>query len=206
MRRKPVGDMCSVLDASFGEQKSSAVYSVIHSRSLEGEPGLRLLGRIAGKVGCDPVAALDMEPDYVKAILAPLGMLGRPILFLTDGQRPEILERLQQDPDIGANIVLVPAEASWVGGDITAAIMADVFIGNPASTFSGFIVSSVSLSLAVRPSFEHRRTHSKKQAKTRVAFGYRTNFLFRKRDVNGEWVDVCDERGIFDTKVMNVMA
>jgi len=182
MRRKPVGDMCSVLDASFGEQKSSAVYSVIHSRSLEGEPGLRLLGRIAGKVGCDPVAALDMEPDYVKAILAPLGMLGRPILFLTDGQRPEILERLQQDPDIGANIVLVPAEASWVGGDITAAIMADVFIGNPASTFSGFI------------------------AKTRVAFGYRTNFLFRKRDVNGEWVDVCDERGIFDTKVMNVMA
>lgn len=182
MRRKPVGDMCSVMDALFGEQKRYAMYSVIHSRSLEGEPGLRLLGRIAGKAGCDPVAALNMEPEYVKAILAPLGMLGHPIVFLTDGQRPEILEKLMADPEIGPNIRVVPEEASWVGGDITAAVMSNVFIGNPASSFSGFI------------------------AKTRMALGYRTNFMFRRKERNGEWVDSCDQQGIFDKMVMSSMA
>jgi len=182
VRGQPVGDMCSVIDALFGEQKRSAAYSVIHSRSLEGEPGLRLLGRIAKKVGCDPVAALEMEPEYVKAILAPLGMLERPILFLTDGQQPEILDKLLADPEIGPHIIVVPEEASWIGGDITAAVMSNVFIGNPASSFSGFI------------------------AKSRLALGYHETFLFRKKDSNGEWVNVCDERGIFDKKVMNAMA
>mmetsp|Transcript_50117 Transcript_50117/g.106645 ORF Transcript_50117/g.106645 Transcript_50117/m.106645 type:complete len:453 (-) Transcript_50117:32-1390(-) len=182
MRRKPVGDMCSVLDAMFGSEKHSAVYSVVHSRSLEGEPGLRLLGRIARNIGCDPVAALDMDPEYVKAILAPRGMLEHPILFITDHQRPEILEKLLADPEIGPNIHLIPDEASWVGGDITVAVMSNVFIGNPASSFSGFI------------------------AKSRVALGYDTNYLFRKKTNKGEWVDVCDERCIFDQKVMNAMA
>jgi len=182
MRQKPVKDMCSVIEAIFGNEKHSAVYSVVHSRSLEGEPGRILLGRIAGKVDCDPVAALDMEPEYVKAILEPLGMLEHPILFITDNQRPEILEKLLADPDIGPNIRLIPEEASWVGGDITLAVMADVFIGNPASSFSGFI------------------------AKSRVSLGYDDNYLFRKKNDDGEWVDVCDERCIFDHKVMNVMA
>eukprot|EP00580_Thalassiosira_gravida_P008657 CAMPEP_0201627596 /NCGR_PEP_ID=MMETSP0493-20130528/2746_1 /ASSEMBLY_ACC=CAM_ASM_000838 /TAXON_ID=420259 /ORGANISM="Thalassiosira gravida, Strain GMp14c1" /LENGTH=62 /DNA_ID=CAMNT_0048098097 /DNA_START=1 /DNA_END=186 /DNA_ORIENTATION=+ len=62
------------------------MYSVIHSRSLEGEPGLRLLGNLAHRSGCDPVAALEMKPDYIKAILKPLGMMKHPIVFITDGQ------------------------------------------------------------------------------------------------------------------------
>ncbi|KAL7531382.1 hypothetical protein ACHAXR_004006 [Thalassiosira sp. AJA248-18] len=181
-RRLPVQDMCSVLDTMFGVDKRSVVYSVIHSRSLEGAPGLRLLGRIARYVGCDPVAALDMEPEYIKAILEPLGMLDKPIVFITDHQRPEILEKLLADPDIGRSIRFIPEEASWVGGDITVATMADVFIGNPASSFSGFI------------------------AKSRVALGYDTNYLFRRKNDNGEWVDVCDERCIFDSKAMSSMA
>lgn len=202
LRRKSVQNMCSVIDAMFGggnnnmngndvEKESTAVanmvYSVIHSRSLEGDPGIRLLARIAKNSGCDPMAALDMEPEYIKAILAPLGMLDKPIVFITDHQRPEILQRLLDDPDIGPNIHLVPDEASWIGGDITVATMADVFIGNPASSFSGFI------------------------AKSRVALGYDTNYLFRKRVYDKEtkkdtWVDVCDSRCIFNEKVMNAMA
>lgn len=181
MRNKPVGNMCSVLDAIFGRERHNAVYSVVHSRSLEGDPGKQLLARIARNIGCDPMAALDMEPEYIKAILAPLGMLEHPILFITDHQRPEILEKLLADPDIGPKIHLIPEEASWVGGDITVAVMANVFIGNPASSFSGFI------------------------AKSRVALGYDTNYLFRKM-IQGEWIDVCDERCIFDQKVMNAMA
>jgi len=128
------------------------------------------------------MAALDMEPEYVKAILEPLGMLKHPILFITDHQRPEILEKLLADPDIGPNIRLIPEGSSWVGGDITVALMSNVFIGNPASSFSGFI------------------------AKSRVALGYDTNYLFRRKNQNGKWVDVCDHRCIFDKKVMNAMS
>jgi len=182
MRQKPVGDMCSVLEAIFGSEKHSAVYSVVHSRTMEGDPGLRLLGQIANRSGCDPVAALNMEPEYVKAILAPLGMLDHPILFITDQQRPEILEKLLADPEIGPNIRLIPDEASWVGGDITVAVMANVFIGLPASTFSGFI------------------------AKSRVALGFDATYLFRKKNKAGEWVDACDEHCIFDKHVMRSMA
>ncbi|KAL7538939.1 hypothetical protein ACHAXR_008894 [Thalassiosira sp. AJA248-18] len=188
MKRKPVEDMCSVLDTMFGIDKRSTVYSVIHSRSLEGDPGKRLLGHISKKgrdangIGCDRTAALDMEPEYIKAILEPLGMLDKPIVFITDHQRPRIQEKLLADPDIGPNIQLIPEEASWVGGDVTVAVMADVFIGNPASTFSGFI------------------------AKSRVALGYDTNYLFRRMNDAGVWVDVCDHRCIFDTRVMGAMA
>jgi hypothetical protein len=55
---------------------------------------------VSAATGCDPVAALEMEPEYVKAILEPLGMLNHPIVFMTDHQRPEILERLMADPDL----------------------------------------------------------------------------------------------------------
>ncbi len=78
---KPVEDMCSAIDASLGEEKSSAIYSVIHSRKLEGQ-GHKLLEKTSEVTGCDPVAALDMEPDYVKAILEPIGMLEHPILLM----------------------------------------------------------------------------------------------------------------------------
>jgi len=181
MRNFPVRNMCSVLDAIFGSEKESAVYSVIHSRSME-SAGENLLARISRNSGCDKEAALKMEPEYVKAILEPLGMLEHPILFITDHQKPEILEKLLADPDIGPNIHLIPEEASWAGGDITAAVMSTAFIGNPASSFSGFI------------------------AKSRVALGYGNNFLLRKKNEDGEWVDVCDHRCIFDKSVMHVLA
>jgi hypothetical protein len=193
MRHKPVRDMCSVMDAVFGgggsgssstrnESINSAIYSVVHSRSFEGVAGHPLMDRIAASIGCDPIAALEMEPDYVKGILEPLGMLKHPIYFISDNQRPEILERLLADPEIGSNIYLIPEEASWIGGDITIATMANVFIGSPASTFSGFI------------------------AKSRVALGYNNNFLFRKRIGDGTWVEVCDYRCVFDKDVLKSMA
>jgi len=40
------------------------------------------------------------------------------------------------DTDIGPLIRLVPNEARWYGGDTTLGVMADVFIGNPASKIS----------------------------------------------------------------------
>jgi hypothetical protein len=135
IRHRNVNDMCAGINGLFGPNgQSSQIYSVIHSRNLEGA-GHELLARVATNSGCDPEAALNMEPEYIKAILEPIGMLSHPIVFLTDHQRPEILKRLLADRDIGPMIHLVPDDASWVGGDITLGIMANAFIGNPASTF-----------------------------------------------------------------------
>ena len=140
-----------------------------------------MLARIAEGTGCDPIAALEMEPEYIKAILEPIGMLDHPIIFITDHQRPDILDRLLEDPDIGQNIHLAPDDASWVGGDMTIALMADVFIGNPASTFSGFIV------------------------KSRMALGYEKNYLFRRKTAQGKWIDVCGSFCIFNNLKMHAM-
>jgi hypothetical protein len=54
-----------------------------------------------------------MAPDYIKAILEPLGMLEYLVLFITDNQRPEILEKLLSDPVIGSSIQLMPSDLSW---------------------------------------------------------------------------------------------
>jgi hypothetical protein len=129
MRNKPVKDMCSVIDATFvgstttatsssstTTSTAAAIYSVIHSRSLEGEPGIRLLEKISRRSKCDPLGALLMEPDYIKSILQPLGMLNHPILFITDHQNPSIFNKLLADPMIGPYIQLIPEDSSWVGG------------------------------------------------------------------------------------------
>jgi hypothetical protein len=181
VKNRNVGNLCSVVDGVFGEERQNAKYSVIHSRSLEGAPGLRLLGILSGTSGCDPVAALNMEPEYIKAILGPVGLLNNPILFISDNQRPEILEKLLADEDIGPQIRVVPKELSWVGGDLAVAIMANAFIGNPASTFSGFI------------------------AKSRIALGFDNNFLFRVKK-GDKWMDSCEDRCIFYKWVMRSMA
>jgi hypothetical protein len=137
---------------------------------------------VAKNSGCDPEAALNLPPDYIKAILEPIGMLNHPIVFLTDHQRPEILQKLLADKDIGPMIRLVQDDASWVGGDITLGVMSNVFIGNPASTFSGFI------------------------AKSRLALGCENNYLFRAKNKNGEWEDVCEKRCVFWKRILWNMA
>jgi len=186
IRHRNVNDMCTGIHGLFGQtdQQTSSpqIYSVIHSRNLEGKAGHELLARVAKNTGCDPEAALNMEPEYIKAILEPIGMLNHPIVFLTDHQRPEILERLRADKDIGPMIHLVPDEASWVGGDITLGIMANAFIGNPASTFSGFI------------------------AKSRLALGFEGTYMFRAKNGNGEWEEVCEKRCIFWKRMLWNMA
>eukprot|EP00578_Thalassiosira_sp_NH16_P016661 CAMPEP_0181112936 /NCGR_PEP_ID=MMETSP1071-20121207/20075_1 /TAXON_ID=35127 /ORGANISM="Thalassiosira sp., Strain NH16" /LENGTH=480 /DNA_ID=CAMNT_0023196931 /DNA_START=60 /DNA_END=1502 /DNA_ORIENTATION=- len=219
--RKPVRDMCSVIDAIFpttaasdgdnnneeegGDATTSdattdypsssdrVVYSVIHSRSMSKEGGSgvsageTLLRGVSNHAGCDPIAALEMRPDYIKSILRPLGMLRHPIVFISDGQDSLVLERLRDDPELGPLIRTIPPNnygvtPSWIGGDITLGVMSDVFIGNPASTFATFI------------------------AKARLALGFENNYLFRAKDEDGNWKTVCGDGCLFDHGVLNVMA
>ncbi|KAL3773626.1 hypothetical protein ACHAW5_008213 [Stephanodiscus triporus] len=179
----PVRDMCSGIDALFGKKKRKhAIYSVIHVRSLEGRPGMRLMNRLAQDTGTDPDAALRMEPEYVKSILRHVGMIEYPIVVITDGEDPTVLERLLDDREIGHNVYVIPPAASWLGGDMTAAIMSNVFIGNPVSTFSAFI------------------------AKSRLALGFGHNYLFRAKDENGEWRTICGDSCLFDRTFVGPMA
>jgi len=183
-RNRPVEDMCSGIKGVFGEGNdvSSTIYSVIHSRSLEGEPGRRLLASVARKSGCDRQAALLMEPEYVKSILEPLGMMHYPIVFISDGQDLRILQKLKDDPQLGPLMREVPGGYSWIGGDMTLGIMSNVFIGNPASTFAGII------------------------AKTRLAFGFGHSHLYRAQDEHGQWREVCGDHCVYDKSILGVMA
>mmetsp|Transcript_29515 Transcript_29515/g.62635 ORF Transcript_29515/g.62635 Transcript_29515/m.62635 type:complete len:462 (+) Transcript_29515:110-1495(+) len=169
---RTVRDMCSGIDSLFAkeeeESQGSAIYSVIHLRLLEHD-GKKILGYVAKATGCDPLAALAMRPDYVKSILAPLDMLKHPIVVITDGENNFALQRLKADPDIGPVLRVVPKESIWFGGDVTLGVMANVFIGNPASTLSGFIGQS------------------------RKALGFGHNYLFRAKDENGGWYTVCGD-------------
>jgi hypothetical protein len=173
---EPVRDMCSGLDAIFGTRnKKDIIYSVIHQRHM-------VMNKMNLKSGCHPTGAMNMEPEYVKAILRPLGMLQHPIVLLTDGGDPSVAQRLMADPEIAPMLRLIPASSSWVGGDITLGIMSNVFIGNPASSFSGFI------------------------AKSRLALGFGHNYLFRAKNQDGNWYTVCGDTCIFDREIMGRMS
>ncbi|KAL7463604.1 hypothetical protein ACHAXS_003963 [Conticribra weissflogii] len=184
---KPVLDMCSGIDAVFnvGDDRETTttklnnneIYSVIHSRSLEKEGPWRLM-KMSNWTNCDPKGALEMRPEYIKSILEPLGMVHFPIVVITDGQNEEVIQRLRNDTEIGPQLRLVPSNASWIGGDMTLALMSNVFIGNPASTFSGFIV------------------------KSRLAMGFGHNYLFRAKNETGEWVNTMGAQDIFDRTLL----
>ena len=172
--------MCNGIDSVFGADKKDVIYSVIHQRSFEGHE--KVMKRMSGISGFHPTAAIDMSPGYIKSILRPLGMLQHSIVLITDGQNWESIRRIVSDEEIGPKLRLVPQEASWIGADITLAVMSNVFIGNPASSFSGFI------------------------AKSRLALGFGHSYLFRNLDEQGEWVSTCGDTCVFDKHVMGSMS
>ena len=180
---KPVQDMCSGIVAIFGDDSydEKVIYSVIHIRGL-GQSGTTLMKRMSQMSGCDPKAALHMQPEYIKSILRPLGLLKHEIVLITDGQDFNTIRALISDPEIAPKLRLVPEEATWIGGDITLAVMANAFIGNPVSTFSGFI------------------------AKSRLALGFGHSYLFRAQNDKGQWHTVCGDTCVFDNSIMSSMS
>ncbi len=178
----PVQEMCSDLNGVFGKYYKETLYSVIHQRHLEGNPGIQAMYRMKKRSGCDAKGALNMKPDYIKSILEPLGMLRYPIVLISDGEDPTVLARLKADPDISKVLRVVTQKDGWIGGDITLAVMSNVFIGNPASTFSGII------------------------AKARLALGFGHNYMFRAKDENGQWYTVCGDTCVYENKIMGAMS
>mmetsp|Transcript_27321 Transcript_27321/g.42927 ORF Transcript_27321/g.42927 Transcript_27321/m.42927 type:complete len:356 (+) Transcript_27321:1-1068(+) len=168
--------MCKGIDALFGADRASAIYSVIHLRRLE-KVGYTILDAVSKHTGCDPRVAIEMRPEYIRNILKPLRMLDYPIVIIGDDQNIDAVQRLMDDAEIGPQIVFIPEEAVWIGGDMTLGVMSNVFIGNPASSFSGFI------------------------AKSRLALGKGHTYLFRARDNEGKWQTSCGDSCVFDKRV-----
>lgn len=120
-----------------------------------------------------------MGPAYIKSILKPLGMLEYPIILITDGQLPSVERGLLNDETIGSNIMVLSNKISLDSADVALAVLADVFIGNPASVTSGFI------------------------ARSRVALGYseKSTQLFRRKRIH-QWYSVCNEECVFNPWIL----
>jgi len=191
---------------SLGNSMDHIKYTVIHSRYMEGKAGYRMR-KLARTSKCDRLGAIHMSPEYVRSILENLvldgrgnivhkdgqggknnnsnmnnNMLHQPIILFSDGQIPEIVEQnLLNDPIIGPNLIIFNKEL-LDGADIALSVLADVFIGNPASVTSGFI------------------------ARSRISLGMEQNYLWRKKrkeDFGGSsWFSVCNDECIFKPKIM----
>ncbi|KAL9189390.1 hypothetical protein ACHAXT_009065 [Thalassiosira profunda] len=181
-----VAEMCASYHAFFGKdgqgvsleslqrigmtQPVTKKYAIIHSRSFEGKDFLEESHR---HYGVDPRASLDYPPDLIRTMLAPLGMADHSILMITDGQDPTVADRLSKDPDIGPHFQVVPQEVSTMMGDILLGVLSEVFIGNPASSFSQYI------------------------AMVRYALGMGPSYLHVWRGAKDEWEIFCDDESCF---------
>jgi len=85
---------------------------------------------------------MQMGPAYVKGILKPLNMLDHPIILITDGQLAAVERGLLNDEILGPKLMVLSDKDALDGADVVLAVLADVFIGNPASVTSGFIARS----------------------------------------------------------------
>ena len=171
--------MCSSLHAFFGKDGRSAnsmvkelgikdvtsKYTVIHARTLEGF-GDKFMAKAHEVFGVDPRVGKEYPANLISAILTPLGMQNNSILMITDGKNPNVVNQLANDPTIGPFFQVVPKTISTVTGDMMLAILSEVFIGNPCSTFSQYI------------------------AQVRYALGIGNSYIFSRR--NGDkWETFC---------------
>ena len=101
-----------------------------------------------------------MSPAYIKGILRPLGKIDKPLVVIGDGQNPSALEALQNDPELGSSVHVVPTEVSNVENDMLIGTLSNLFIGVGVSTMAGNI------------------------ARVRVALGFPadTNYVFVRED------------------------
>lgn len=119
-----------------GVNTKNAGYIAIHSRWLEGECERRV-GNLLPKDEC------WMTPSYIKDILG--GTIDKPIVVIWDGQKPEVIETLRRDPEIGPALIvaedIVPKdiEIPQPLSDFAIGVMSDVFIGARVSSFAANI-------------------------------------------------------------------
>lgn len=111
-------------------------YMVVHSRTLEGSCPQRLGTKL-------PQDECYMSPAYIKRLLQSVGLLGRiPIVVISDFQNRNIIKLLQQDAEIGKDVVVPSLDIhGWTNDthpatDMMIAIQSNVFVGTRVSTMA----------------------------------------------------------------------
>lgn len=187
-----VDHLCSAIYAAFGNVGNKTImspfnktitkkYAVIHSRAM---PEF-YLQKVQKKSGVDKRAATDFPPELIASILVQTGMLNplklettNSILMITDGENADVIAKLSRDSLIGPNFQVVRHSIGNQYSDMMLAILSDVFIGNPASSFSWFI------------------------AQARYALGIEHSYLFFRRNAKSSngwgWETFCDEDCLYD--------
>ena len=98
--------------------------------------------------------------------------------MITDGENADVIAKLSRDSLIGPNFQVVRHSIGNQYSDMMLAILSDVFIGNPASSFSWFI------------------------AQARYALGIEHSYLFFRRNAKSSngwgWETFCDEDCLYD--------
>ncbi|KAL7535962.1 hypothetical protein ACHAXR_006835, partial [Thalassiosira sp. AJA248-18] len=176
--------MCSSLHAFFGKgdgrgnmlkelgmKNVTKKYTVIHARSLEGF-GDSFMKKAHEVFGVDIRVGREYPADLISSIITPLGMNSSSILLVTDNKNSRVVDQLSSDAAVGPIFQVVPPKVSTVTGDMMLAILSDVFVGNPASTFSQYVVQA------------------------RYALGIKNSYLFARRD-GDEWETFCNEEECF---------
>jgi len=174
--------MCGSIQAASIRQDTR--YTVIHSRSFakEGRPKFFTDHHLAA-MGVDTTGPIKLHPSMISAILNPLRMASQPLFMITDGRDETIANRLSSHPYYSNNFRLAPEpggdifslrgrKASAVSSDLIFAVMSDVFIGHPMSSFSTLI------------------------AQIRYALGFRHTYLHARR-VDGKWETFCEDEECF---------
>jgi len=174
----------------YGDSKTME-YVTIHSRWLEGECEKRVGKLLPWKDEC------LMTPSYIKAIMGDT--IDKPIVFIGDGQKKEVLEKLKKDPDIGPALI-VPEEdivlpdgvkVSQPFSDMMLAIMGDVFIGTRASTFATMVgVSRVVRGADPASNYIYTRQHN-------------SSIAVRNREKQMDIVEVCEKCLFFCDKIQS---
>lgn len=130
----------SLLQDYLMENFQTNKYIAIHARWMEGKCPSRV-GELLPQDEC------YMEPDYIKDLIRFFNHTDLPIVFLWDGQREGLPERLASDPIIGPKFVRaehlfeVPP-GTEVQNDMMIALFSDVFIGTRVSTMATSIAMS----------------------------------------------------------------
>lgn len=124
----------------------------------------------------DHTANFEMKPEYVKSILEPLGMADQPIYLQNtvnpsfDPDREEV-KRLVDDASL-------KTQDKDVSNDLYMAVLADCFIGYPASHWSMMV------------------------ARIRYALGVKNTFVLTE-EKDGKWVSYVDEKNYLDLYDIN---
>ena len=147
-------------------------FTVIHSRSFRAEGRKQVqLDEVNDRIGVHPSGLIEHPPDLIFDILKPLDMEEEKVFMISDGLSSSSANRLSSSKRFARTFQVVSGGDPY--SDILLAVLSDVFIGNPLSTYSTLI------------------------AQIRYALGLNLNFLHVRKTGDGAWETFCEEEKCF---------